>query len=80
MNDFPINDSGKIDRKNNKKSKIILHDNYSFEDVELDNKDTIKSKTYKTNLTENKIILDKLHKMLKNEIQFLGKLSNSIKK
>jgi len=67
-----------------KNSKIILHDNYSFDDIELDNLNNninkIKSKTYKMTPSENKIIIDKLHKMLNNEIQFLGKLSHSIKK
>ena len=67
--------------QNNKKMKFILHDNYSFEDIELDNnKNIINSKTHKTSLNENKIIIDKVHKMLKNEIHFLGKLSYSIKK
>ena len=67
---------GNIKRKNNKKNKIILHDNYSFEDFELDsNKE--KTKTHKSTLIENKIIINKLHKLLKNEIQFLSKLSHT---
>ena len=61
----------------NMKTKLVLHDNYSFEDSELDNNFSDKHKTTKL---ENKIIIDKIHKMLKNEIQFLGKLSQSIKK
>jgi len=61
----------------NMKTKLVLHDNYSFEDAELDNNFSDKHKTTKL---ENKIIIDKIHKMLKNEIQFLGKLSQSITK
>jgi len=60
-----------------KKTKIILHDNYSFEDPELDNHLIIKdTKTHKYSEKENKIIIEKIHKMLKNEINFLGKLFN----
>jgi hypothetical protein len=60
-----------------KKTKIILHDNYSFEDPELDNHLIIKdTKTHKYSEKENKIIIEKIHKMLKNEINFLEKLSN----
>jgi hypothetical protein len=84
------------------KNKIILHDNYSYEDIELDdkhykdsskniNKNIIKNiskgkdndkKSLKNKLksSEDKIIINKIYKMLKNEIQFLGKLSQSIKK
>ena len=72
-----------------KKTKIILHDNYSYEDIELDDKhykdidkskgNDKKTKIQKIKSLENKIIIDKIHKMLKNEIQFLGKLSQSIK-
>ena len=81
MDDGNMAGGGKIDRKNNKKTKIILHDNYSFEDFELDNnKENTKTKTHKSIIMENKIIIDKLHKMLKNEIQFLSKLSQTIKK
>ena len=64
-----------------KKTKIILHNNYSFDDIELDNNtNIINSKTHKYSSTDNKFIIDKLHQMLKNEIQFLDKLSKSIKK
>ena len=84
-----MNDSmnGGMNKHNSKKSKIILHENCPFGDIELDNIDKDnkdnKIKTHKinkTNTIENKIIIDKLYKMLKNEIQFLSKLSNSIKK
>lgn len=54
------------------KTKLILHSNYSFDDTELDN--------HKYLPKEHKIIIDKLHKILKTEINFLGKLSYSIKK
>jgi hypothetical protein len=76
-----------MNKHNSKKSKIILHENCPFGDIELDNIDKdnkdnrIKThKINKTNTNENQIIIDKLYKMLKNEIQFLSKLSNSIKK
>jgi hypothetical protein len=71
---------GKIERVS-KKSKIILHNDYSFEDIELDNKDiNLKIDKTKTTTLKNNFIIEKIQKMLKNEIQFLGKLSNSIKK
>jgi len=66
-----------------KKTKIILHDNYSFEDTELDNHLLIKdnnTKTHKYSEKENQIIIDKIHRMLKNEINSLDKISHSIKK
>ena len=65
-----------------KKSEIILHDNYSFEDIELDNNKDINLNTVKTksSLSKTNFIIEKIQKMLKNEIQFLGKLSNSIRK
>ena len=67
--------------KSNSKSKIFLHNDYSFEDVDLDNNKNIKhSETHKYTKTENIIIIDKLHKIIKNEIKFLGQLSQSIKK
>ena len=76
-----INMNGGMNGSHHKKSKIILHNNYSFDDIELDNnKNIINSKTHTYSTTDNKFIIDKLHQMLKNEIQFLGKLSNSIKK
>jgi hypothetical protein len=85
-NDNHMN-GGKYNEKFNKQSKIILHDKYSFEDTELDNinnkfnnKTIINSKTHKYTEKENKFIITKLHKMLKDEIAFLGKLSHSISK
>ena len=78
-----VNINGGFKNKHsNKKSKIILHEDYSFEDIELDNnKDAnLKSNKTKTTSLKNNFIIDKIQKMLKNEIQFLGKLSNSIKK
>ena len=73
---------GFVNKHTSKKSNIILHEDYSFEDIELDNnKDAnLKSNKTKTTALKNKFIIDKIQKMLKNEIQFLGKLSNSIKK
>jgi len=74
--------------KRNKKDKIILHSNYSYEDPELDedlNKINNTSKSHKYKLNENKnkirnkVVIDKLHKMLTSEIKFLGRLSHSIK-
>ena len=73
--------NGGVNKHNSKKSKIILHENFPFEDIELDNKDN-DIKTHKINKTntENQYIIDKLYKMLKNEIQFINKLSTSIRK
>ena len=80
----------KINKRNksNKKDKIILHSNYSYEDPELDedfNKTNNSSKSHKykpnenKNKIRNKVVIDKLHKMLNSEIKFLGRLSHSIK-
>ena len=80
IKDKIIMNGGKIE-KVSKKSKIILHNDYSFEDIELDNKDiNLKIDKTKTTSLKNNFIIEKIQKMLKNEIQFLGKLSNSIKK
>ena len=55
--------------KVSKKQSIILHNNVEFDDMILDNTPLMQTK---------KNILQQVHTILKNEINFLGKLSNSI--
>jgi hypothetical protein len=55
--------------KISKKQSIILHNNVEFDDMVLDNTPSMQT---------NKNILQQVHTILKNEINFLGKLSNSI--
>ena len=70
---------GRINKRKSSKS-IILHESYSFEDVELDNNKLLSNtKQYKHNEEQNKFIIDKIHKMLKNEIKCLNSLSQSLK-
>ena len=85
-----VNDSiatgGSPKPSNVRKSRVILHSNYLFEDSDLDNKLYNKPKSIKKSSEESKtkplsqkdIILDKLDKLVKTEIIFLNKLSNII--
>ena len=72
--DVDVMNGGRLISRRN--TKIILYDNYLFEDIELDNKPLshrIKNKV------ENKLITDKLFKMLNNEIKQLNNISKHIK-
>jgi len=74
-------------------TKTILHESYPFDDIDLDNMNQytipktihiIKGKDTKAlditkDITKD-IIIDKIHKMIKTEIQFLNKLSHSIRR
>lgn len=71
----------KVNKRN--QSKIVLHNDYTFDDIELDGKfpENLQEK-YKTKkhirpriMSERIIIIDKLHELIKNEIHFLNKLS-----
>lgn len=53
--------------RTSRKSRIILMDRYSYEDNELDTKQTHRQ--------EKKIVLEKLYEMFTNEIKFLNKIS-----
>ena len=73
---------GRINKNKSSKTNVVLHENYSFEDIDLDNNkllnNTKNNKNYKNyihNEEQNKFIIDKIHKMLKNEIKNLNSLS-----
>ena len=73
---------GRINKNKSSKTNVVLHENYSFEDIDLDNnkllnntKNNKNNKNYIHNEEQNKFIIDKIHKMLKNEIKNLNSLS-----
>ena len=67
---------GRINKTKSSITSVVLHDNYSFEDIDLDNNKLLNNtKNYKNNEEQNKFIIDKIHKMLKNEIKTLNSLS-----
>ena len=66
--------------KNNSKNNAKTHKNIITNDKDKKNTKNINNTNVNVNNNNNKLIIDKLHKMLKNEISFLGKLSNSIRK
>ena len=49
---------------------IILHENYDYDDMELDNEPTLSN--------DRAIIMRKINKMMKNELSVLDSISNSI--
>ena len=71
--DVDVMNGGRVISRRN--TKIILYDNYLFEDIELDNKPLSHRIE---NKVENKLITDKLFKMLNNEIKQLNNISKHI--